>query len=144
MTNADASIYASTQKRRVYASAESWRPYVLSILLIVVTLLFLEHGLSKVFGFPTPGPHLQGLLILAAFLETVGSLLLLVGFYTRIVAFILSGQMAVAYFMAHAPRGFFPLANGGQGAILFCFVFLYITFAGGGPWSVDRVVLKQS
>ena len=95
------------------------------------------------FGFPTPGPHLQGLLILAAFLETVGSLLLLFGAYTRIVALILSGQMAVAYFMAHAPRGLFPLANGGQLAILFCFVFLYIAFAGGGAWSVDRVVLNQ-
>ena len=69
--------------------------------------------------------------------------MLLAGVYTRIVAFILSGQMAVAYFMAHAPRGFFPLGNGGQGAILFCFIFLYLAFAGGGPWSVDRAVLKQ-
>jgi putative oxidoreductase len=144
MTNAGTSVYASAERWRVYSNTESWRPYVLSILRIVVALLFLEHGLSKVFGFPTPGPHLQGLLILAAFLETVGSLLLLVGFYTRIVAFILSGQMAIAYFTAHAPRGFFPLANGGQGAILFCFVFLYIAFSGGGPWSVDRLVLKQS
>ena len=143
MTNAGASVYSSAARWSVYASAERWRPHALSVLRIVVALLFLEHGLSKVFGFPTPGPHLQGLLILAAFLESVGSLLLLLGFYTRIVAFILSGQMAVAYFMAHAPRGFFPLVNGGQGAILFCFVFLYIAFAGGGALSVDRVVLKQ-
>jgi putative oxidoreductase len=127
----------------LYANMESWKPDVLSLLRIVVGLLFLEHGLSKVFGFPTPGPHLQGVLILAAFLETVGSVLLLLGAYTRIVAFMLSGQMAVAYFMSHAPRGFFPLVNGGQGAILFCFVFLYIAFAGGGPWSFDRVVLKR-
>jgi putative oxidoreductase len=127
----------------VYASAERWRPYVLSILRIVAALLFLEHGMSKVFGFPTPGPHLQGLLILAAFLETVGGLLLLLGVYTRVVAFILSGEMAVAYFMAHAPRGFFPLVNGGQLAILFCFVFLYIAFAGGGSWSSDRAMLRQ-
>ena len=105
--------------KSLYASAERWTPYVLSILRIVVALLYLEHGLSKVFGFPTPGPHLQGLLILAAFFETVGSVLLLLGVYTRIVVFILSGQMAVAYFMAHAPRGFFPLVNGGQGAIFF-------------------------
>ena len=70
-------------------------------------------------------------------------MLLLAGVYTRIVAFILSGQMALAYFMVHAVRGFFPLANGGQGAILFCFIFLYLAFAGGGPWSVDRAVLKQ-
>ena len=127
----------------LYAKMDRWSPYVLSLLRIIAALLFLEHGLSKVFGFPTPGPSLHGLLILAAILETVGSLLLLAGVYTRIVAFILSGQMAVAYFMAHAPRGFFPLGNGGQGAILFCFIFLYLAFAGGGPWSVDRAVLKQ-
>ena len=127
----------------LYANMARWSPHVLSILRIVAALLFLEHGLSKVIGFPTPGPPLHGLLILAAILETVGSLLLLTGVYTRIVAFILSGQMALAYFMAHAPRGFFPLANSGQGAILFCFIFLYLAFAGGGPWSVDRAVLKQ-
>ena len=127
----------------LYANMDRWSPHVLSLLRIIAALLFLEHGLSKVFGFPTPGPSLHGLHILAAILETVGSLLLLAGVYTRIVAFILSGQMAVAYFMAHAPRGFFPLGNGGQGAILFCFIFLYLAFAGGGPWSVDRAVLKQ-
>jgi putative oxidoreductase len=126
----------------LYARMETLRPYILSILRIVVALLFLEHGLSKVFGFPVPGPSLNGVLILAAFFETVGSLLLLVGAYTRIVAFILSGQMAFAYFMAHAPRSFYPLANGGEGAILFCFIFLYFAFAGGGPLSVDRLALK--
>jgi putative oxidoreductase len=129
--------------KSLYASMDKWKPYVLSILRIVATLLFLEHGLSKVFGFPMPWPPLHGLLILAAFLETVGSLLLLLGVYTRIVAFILAGEMAVAYFMGHAPQGFFPIANGGDGAILFCFVFLYIAFAGGGPWSVDRAVLGR-
>jgi len=129
--------------KSLYASMEKNRPYILSILRIAVALLFLEHGLSKVAGFPVPGPPLHGLLILAAILETVGSLLLLLGAYTRIVAFILSGEMAVAYFMAHAPRSFFPLANGGDAAILFCFAFLYLAFAGGGPWSVDRAVLKQ-
>ncbi|HTZ66742.1 MAG TPA: DoxX family protein [Roseiarcus sp.] len=128
----------------LYARMETWRPYVLSILRIVVALLFLEHGLSKFFGFPVPGPPLSGLLILAALLETVGSLFLLVGAYTRIVAFILSGEMAFAYFMAHAPRSFFPLANGGDAAILYCFVFFYFAFAGGGPWSVDRAMLNQS
>ena len=95
----------------IYTTMETWRPYILSILRIVVGLLFLEHGLSKVFSFPAPGPTLHGLLILAAFLETVGAFLFLVGAYTRIVAFILSGEMAFAYFMAHAPRSFFPLAN---------------------------------
>ena len=129
--------------KSVYARMDEWRPYVLSILRIVAALLFLEHGLSKLFDFPVPGPSLQGLLILAAFLESIGALVLLVGVYTRIVAFILSGEMACAYFMAHAPRAFYPLANGGQGAILFCFIFLYVAFAGGGSWSIDRAVLKQ-
>jgi putative oxidoreductase len=126
------------------AGLEKARPYVLSILRIVAALLFLEHGLSKVFGFPVAGPPLSGaVVILSAFLETVGSLFVLAGAYTRLVAFILSGQMALAYFMAHQPRSFFPLANGGDAAILFCFVFLYLVFAGAGPWSVDRLVLKQ-
>jgi putative oxidoreductase len=128
----------------LYTRIERLRPYVLSILRIVVALLFLQHGLSKVFGFPVPGPSLSGLLILAAFLETVGAVLLLVGAYTRIVAFILSGEMAFAYFMAHAPRSVYPLANGGELAVLFCFIFFYFVFAGGGPWSVDRVALKQA
>ena len=128
----------------LYARMETWRRIVLSIVRIVVALLFLEHGLSKFFGFPVPGPPLNGLFILAAFLETVGSLFVLVGAYTRIVAFILSGEMAFAYFMVHAPRSFFPLANGGDAAVLFCFIFLYFAFAGGGPWSVDRAMLNQA
>lgn len=128
----------------LYTRMEALRPYILSILRIVIGLLFLEHGLSKVFGFPAPGPALNGLLILAAFLETVGSLLLLVGAYTRIVAFVLSGEMAFAYFMAHAPRAFYPLVNGGELAIVYCFIFLYFAFAGGGPWSVDRAMLNQA
>jgi len=127
----------------LFAGLENARPYVLSILRIVAALLFLEHGLSKVFGFPAAGPPLHGLLILAALLETVGALFLLVGAYTRVVAFVLSGEMAFAYFMAPEPRSFFPLVNGGDAAILFCFVFLYLAFAGGGPWSIDRFALKQ-
>jgi len=127
----------------LYESMERARPYVLSILRIVAALLFLEHGLSKVLGFPAAGPPLSGLLVVAAFLETVGAALLLVGAYTRIVAFILSGEMALAYFMAHQPRSFYPLVNGGDAAILFCFVFLYLAFAGGGPLSLDRAALHQ-
>ncbi len=129
----------------LYARMTAARPYVLSLLRFVAALLFLEHGLSKLFGFPVPGPSLQelhGLLILAALLESVGALLLLVGAYTRIIAFILSGEMAFAYFMAHAPRALYPIANGGEGAIMFCFIFLYIAFAGGGAVSVDGIVLK--
>jgi putative oxidoreductase len=129
----------------LYARMETWRPYILSILRIVLGLLFLQHGLSKVFNFPAPSPvgALSGLFILAAFLETVGAFLFLVGAYTRIVAFILSGEMAFAYFMAHAPRSFYPIVNDGEVAVLFCFMFLYFAFAGGGPWSVDRAMLNQ-
>ncbi len=130
----------------IYARMERFRPYILSILRIVVGLLFLEHGLSKVFNFPAPSPvpSLSGLLILAAILETIGAALFLVGAYTRIVAFILSGEMAFAYFMAHAPRSFYPVVNAGELAVLFCFIFLYFAFAGGGPLSVDRAMLKQA
>ena len=130
----------------IYARLERFRPYILSILRIVVGLLFLQHGLSKVFNFPAPSPvpSLSGLLILAAFLETVGAVLFLIGAYTRIVAFILSGEMAFAYFMAHAPRSFYPIVNGGELAVLFCFIFLYFAFAGGGPLSVDRAMLNQA
>jgi putative oxidoreductase len=130
----------------LYTTMERFRPYVLSILRIVVGLLFLEHGLSKVFGFPAPSPvaSLSGLLILAAFLETVVAVLFILGAYTRIVAFVLSGEMAFAYFMAHAPRAFYPLVNAGELAVLFCFIFLYFAFAGGGPLSVDRAMLNQA
>ena len=127
----------------LYATLDGLRPTALSVLRIVAALLFLEHGLSKVFGFPVAGPPLNGLLIVAAFLETVGAVVLLVGAYTRLIAFLLSGEMAVAYFMAHEPGSFFPLANGGEAAILFCFIFLYFVFAGGGPLSLDRLILKQ-
>jgi putative oxidoreductase len=130
----------------IYAGMERFRPYILSTLRIVVGLLFLQHGLSKVFNFPAPSPvpSLSGLLILAAILETVGAALFLVGAYTRIVAFILSGEMAFAYFMAHAPRSFYPVVNAGELAVLFCFMFLYFAFAGGGPLSVDRAMLNQT
>ena len=130
----------------IYARMERFRPYILSLLRIVVGVLFLQHGLSKVFNFPapSPAPSLSGLLILAAILETVGAALFLVGAYTRIVAFILSGEMAFAYFMAHAPRSFYPIVNDGELAVLFCFMFLYFAFAGGGPLSVDRAMLNQT
>ena len=130
----------------LYARMETWRPYILSILRIVVGLLFLQHGLAKVFNFPAPSPvgALSGLLILAAFLETVGAFLFLIGAFARIVAFILSGEMAFAYFMAHAPRSFYPIVNEGELAVIFCFTFLYFVFAGGGPLSVDRAMLNQA
>lgn len=118
-----------------------WAPRVLSILRIVFGLLFLEHGTQKLFGFPAPPsfglPAPFTLLWFAAVLELVGGALVVLGLGTRPVAFLLSGQMAVAYWMAHAPRGFFPVLNGGEGAILYCFVFLYLAVAGGGAWAVD-------
>jgi len=116
----------------------SWSPRMLSVLRIVTGLLFLEHGTQKFFAFPGPGPALTALLTIQGLLELVGGVLILIGLFTRPVAFILAGDMAVAYFYAHAPRGFFPTLNGGQLAILFCFVFLYLFVAGGGGWSVDQ------
>ena len=123
---------------------DSWSSYALSVLRIVVALLFLQHGLSKAFGFPSPAPaSLSGLILVAALLETLGPLALIAGFQTRVVALLLSGEMAVAYFMSHAPKSFYPLLNGGESAVLFCFVFLFFVFAGGGAWSVDRVLFLQ-
>ena len=118
---------------------DTWRPRVLAVLRIMTALLFLAHGTGKLLGFPelsfSPAP--MSLPWIAGVLEIVGGLLLLIGLFTRPVAFILCGMMAVAYFMAHAPQGFHPILNGGELAVLYCFVFLYFTFAGPGDWSVD-------
>ncbi|MCA1868381.1 DoxX family protein [Agrobacterium genomosp. 3] len=115
-----------------------YRPYALAALRIIAALLFIEHGTQKLFGFPASQMEgsLPTLMLVAALLELVGGILVLIGLFTRPVAFILSGQMAVAYFMAHAPSSFFPALNGGDAAILFCFVFLYFVFAGPGAFSV--------
>jgi len=117
---------------------------MLSILRIMLGLLFMEHGLAKVLGFPLQPSHAPYALLtlnpgLQGMLELVGGLLLALGLFTRTVAFVLAGDMAVAYFMAHAPRGFFPLLNGGELAIVYCFIFLYFWAAGGGEWSLDRL-----
>ncbi len=127
----------------LYANLERARPFVLSVLRIVVALLFFEHGLQKYFGFPSAGPPMTPLLYVQGVIEIVGGFFLLVGAYTRVVAFVLAGDMAVAYFMAHFPRSFVPAVNGGDAAVLYCFAFFYILFAGGGAWSIDRLVLKQ-
>ena len=110
-----------------------YAPYALAVLRVVTALLFIEHGTSKLFGFPampgagSAGGSLPPLILVAALLEVFGGLAILVGFFTRPVAFILSGLMAVAYWMAHVPKGgFFPLTNGGDAAVLFCFIFLYM------------------
>ena len=131
-----------SNEARFAVLAAEWAPRLLSILRIVAALLFLEHGTQKLFGFPPPaggaGPAAFSLVWFAAVLEFVGSLLLIAGLFTRPVAFILSGEMAFAYWMAHAPRSPFPVLNGGDPAILYCFVFLYLAAAGGGAWSVDQ------
>lgn len=120
---------------------DRYAPQALGLLRIVAAILFIEHGTSKLFGFPPFSmgalPEVGTLLWIAAILELVGGLLLLIGLFTRPVAFLLSGQMAVAYWMAHAPKSTFPAENGGDAAILFCFIFLYLVTAGPGDWSLD-------
>ena len=123
-----------------------WAPRLLSILRIIAALIFMEHGTQKLLGFPPldrPAPELLSLSWVAGVLELFGGALLVLGLFTRPVAFILSGQMAVAYWIAHAPQSFFPVLNGGDAAILYCFVFLYIAAAGGGPWSLDDVMRQR-
>ncbi len=118
-----------------------WVPHLLSVLRIITGFLFMEHGTMKLFGFPSPigDIPLLSLMGLAGTLEVVGGFLILVGLFTQPVSFILSGEMAFAYFMAHAPQGFWPALNHGEPAVLYCFIFLYLAAAGGGPWSVDRI-----
>ena len=120
---------------------DAWAPRVLSLLRIVTALLFMEHGLMKLYHFPAPQPgapdHLPLMLLAAAWIEVVGGTLLTLGLFTRLVAFVCSGQMAVAYFTAHASQGPWPALNGGEPAILFCFIFFYLVFAGPGVWSLD-------
>ena len=120
-------------------SLDRFAPYLLSVLRVVFALLFLLHGTQKLFGFPatTFSPPFFSIYGLAAVLELAGGALLVVGLFTRPVAFVLSGLMASAYFIAHAPRNFFPTSNGGDAAVLYCFFFLYLVFAGPGPWSLD-------
>jgi putative oxidoreductase len=132
--------------RSLTESLERLAPYVLSIVRIMVALLFLEHGSAKLFGFPqpTPPPELFSLVWFSGAIELVGGALAAVGLFTRAAAFIMSGEMAVGYFMAHAPQSFFPLINRGDGAILYCFIFLYLFFAGPGPWSLDALIWRRT
>lgn len=120
---------------------QSWSPLLLSILRIVTAFMFIQHGSAKLFQIPHvamfDGVQLMSLTGLAGVMEIVGGLLLLVGLFTRLTAFILSGEMAVAYFIAHAPHNVLPVLNGGELAVEWCFVFLYIAAAGPGAWSVD-------
>ncbi len=129
-----------------------WAPYQLGILRIMSSLLFIAHGMQKLFNFPArpmadgaapPAFELFSLIGAAGILEFAGGALLLIGLFTRPVAFLLSGMMAVAYFIAHHPRTFYPVNNGGDAAILFCFVFLLLFFTGAGPLSVDAIFARR-
>jgi len=119
----------------------TWSPRLLSLLRIITGFLFVAHGTQKWLAFPVPRASVTELWSLsgaAGVLELSGGALMLVGLFTRPVAFVLSGLMAFAYFIAHAPQGFWPIVNRGELAVLYCFVFLYFAAAGGGPWSIDR------
>jgi putative oxidoreductase len=129
------------------ALAAAWAPRLLSILRIMAGLLLMQHGTAKHLKFPfvqtlanVPTTSLPGI---AGFLELVGGVLLVIGLFTRTTAFILSGMTAVAYFIAHAPQGFFPILNGGELAVLYCFAFLYLAAAGPGSWSLDGALRKK-
>src|SRR5919108_3704191 len=131
-----------TTLARIDSFCQTWAPRLLSVLRIVTAFLFIAHGTQKLLNFPVAppkAPALFSLIGLAGTLELVGGALLLLGLFTRPVAFILSGEMAFAYFMAHAPQGFWPIVNRGELAALYCFVFLYLAAAGGGAWGVDRL-----
>lgn len=121
---------------------ENWSPRALSVLRIIIGFLFLFHGTQKLFNYPPKEGFTAaaGLMLFAGILEVGGGVLFLIGLLTRPVAFILCGMMAVAYFMAHASGGFLPIVNRGESAVLYCFVFFYFMFSGGGAWSLDNLI----
>jgi putative oxidoreductase len=125
----------------------TWAPVLLSVMRFMSGLLFLQHGMAKLLKFPPgavpPTFSLSSMPGYAGFIEFACGLLLVLGLFTRPAAFLASGMTAVAYFMVHAPRGFFPILNGGELAVLYCFVFLYLAAAGAGPWSVDALLRKR-
>ena len=124
----------------------AWSPRALSVLRIITGLLIIQHGMAKLIGFPVYPPyasvHPLSLIGAAGFIELIGGALLILGLFTRLAAFILSGEMAFAYFIVHAPKDSLPLINGGTLAILYCFTCLYLAMAGGGPWSVDAAMKR--
>jgi putative oxidoreductase len=130
----------------MYATLDRYSPTVLSLLRIVTALLFLEHGTSRLFGFPSPlpSPPLFSLYWFAGAIEVVGGSLVAVGLLTRPAALIMSGEMAFAYFLSHASHGLFPIINRGDSAILYCLVFFYLAFASAGPWSLDALVSNRA
>jgi putative oxidoreductase len=125
----------------------AWAPRALSVLRIITGLMIIEHGMGKIIGFPAYPAYANvqplSLIGAAGFIELIGGALLIVGLLTRPAAFILSGEMAFAYFIAHAPKSFYPLINGGTLAIMYCFTCLYLATAGAGPWSVDAAMKRD-
>jgi putative oxidoreductase len=124
-----------------------WAPRALSVLRIVTGLMIIQHGMAKIIGFPVVASFAKlspwSLVGAAGFIELIGGALLILGLCTQPAAFILSGEMAFAYFMVHAPKSFYPLVNGGTLAIIYCFACLYLSTAGAGPWSVDATMKKN-
>ena len=129
-------------------TSSKWTPHVLALLRIITAALFLEHATMKFFQFPAPIPGvtypLPAIMLVAGTIEMVTAGLVTLGLFTRIAAFIASGEMAAAYFMAHAPHGFWPALNMGEPAVLFCFIYFYLAFAGGGAWALDNIVRPTS
>ena len=125
---------------------DKWSPRVLSLLRIIVGFLYMEHGTSKLFHYPASFGHIPlfSLFWFAGVLETFGGALVLLGLFTRPAAFLLSGEMAIAYFKVFAGKGFWPLVNHGEPAVFYCFVFLYFAVAGAGPWALDRFLHRRS
>lgn len=127
----------------------TWAPRALSVLRIIAGLLFLSHGTQKLLGFPAAadaaaGGSLPPMIMAAGIIELVTGILITIGLFTRPAAFLASGTMAAAYFIAHAPQNFFPVNNGGDAAVLYCFVFLYLVFAGAGEWSIDAARNRET
>ena len=131
----------------MYATVAAWKPQALSVFRIIAGLMIIQHGMGKIIHFPVYPAYANvqplSLIGAAGFIELIGGALLILGLWTQPVAFLLSGEMAIAYFYAHAPKDFFPLINGGTLAIMYCFSFLYLATAGAGPWSVDAAMKRN-
>jgi putative oxidoreductase len=129
----------------MFLSLQRYAPQLLSLMRIAFGITFIEHGTQKLFSFPVPAPGMLGpaLLLFTGVLETVGGTLITLGLFARVALFIVSGEMAVGYWWMHAPRSFYPMGNGGEVMVLYCFAFLYIAAMGPGPWSLDALLKRR-